>query len=334
MTFLGMAFDTIQALEYSENQAPPPIDFASDELDRESALYEEEDNQRSFFEENREESEEEYTRAIPGITVVYKTYKNDIDWLKYSLLTFDKFCTDNIHEIIIYYHDQCERKLFEMLSTIQLKNKYRTIPVVYDIHGYLKQMVVKCMCFKDVKTEYIAFIDSDIIFTYTFSCKTYCIGDDGKIIWLIQRKNDQNNKQPQWWVWQDAVIKMTQAPMNTYYMCNGFPFFLKRKTLKEAYHKFLEVHKVNYNEFCRDWLASYGIKITDPISGKNGKFLILASIFEEFEYFGWYASRYNTADYNFTEIRQRNCVTKQFWSHGGLTEAARAEIEQLLSSKN
>jgi len=79
-------------------------------------------------------------------TVVYKTYKNDLKWLKYSLLSLQKYVS-NISELIIYYHDECELDLINLMNELDLKLKTKLIPVVYDMNGYIKQIVVKCMCF-------------------------------------------------------------------------------------------------------------------------------------------------------------------------------------------
>ena len=126
-------------------------------------------------------------------SIVYKTYKNDVDWLKYSLLSIDKFITDTNYEIVIYYHDECEDYLKSMISSISLKNEYRLIPVNYDINGYLKQMVVKCMCFSDIENDIILIMDSDVILNSCFSYQDM-ISDD-KINWYFLERNDENTKQ-------------------------------------------------------------------------------------------------------------------------------------------
>ena len=74
-------------------------------------------------------------------TIVYKTYEQDLKWLKYSLLSVDKFLS-GMKEVIIYYHDKCYDNIIQMLNSINLNFKYRLIPVEYDINGYIKQMVV------------------------------------------------------------------------------------------------------------------------------------------------------------------------------------------------
>ena len=122
-------------------------------------------------------------------TIVYKTYDNDLVWFKYSLLSVNKFVF-NISEIIIYYHDSCEKKIIEILSENNFIIPYRIIPIKYDFHGYLKQMVVKSMCFNDVKTEYVVFVDSDVIFTKPYTPEFGLKND--KIIWKIQIKDKKN----------------------------------------------------------------------------------------------------------------------------------------------
>lgn len=259
-------------------------------------------------------------------TVVYKTYKNDLDWLKYSLISLDKYVSD-ISEVIIYYHDKCECELTELLNVLTLKLEIKIIPIIYDIHGYIKQMVVKCMCFRDVKTDLIMYMDSDVIFNNYYSPK-FSI-EENKVKWIIQKRNDHNKNMEFWSVWEKSVENMTNDKMNIFYMSNEFPFILKTKTVEEAYYKFLEIHGVDYNTFCKNLLEINKVSIDDPIAGENGKFSIMSSIFEEFEYLGWYSYNH-TDDYTFTEIKGNIEFKKQFWSHGGLTDDIEIEIKKML----
>ena len=256
-------------------------------------------------------------KNIKTYSIVYKTYKNDLEWLKYSLLSVDKFITDEEYEVVIYYHDKCEVDIKNILSDIKLKNDYRLIPVNYDINGYLKQMVIKCMCFNDISNDIIMIMDSDVIFNDYFSYKEM-INDD-KINWYFLDRNSDNDNQDQWLVWQDAVFNMTNEKMSKFYMYNGFPFLFKRKTLEDAYDKFIEINKINYKN----------VKVDDKITGSNGKFRIMSTIFEEFEYLGWFSNKF-THDYNFMEGANKLNVRKQFWSHGGLTDKIKKEIEEII----
>jgi hypothetical protein len=256
-------------------------------------------------------------------TIVYKTYENDLKWLKYSLISVNKY-VDNINEIIIYYHDKCYENLNNIIKSINAKIPIRLIPVIYDIHGYLKQMVIKCMCFNDVNTSHILFIDSDVIFKKKYTYKNLIEND--KISWYILKRTPQNYNEDQWITWEKSVYNMTNNAMNIYYMYNGFPFLIKKDTLHDAYNKFIEIHNKDYNTYCKEYLTKLNININDSITGSNGKFRELATIFEEFEYFGWYANNF-TDNYLFIESPSNNSeYLTQYWSHGGLNSNIESEI--------
>lgn len=261
-------------------------------------------------------------------TIVYKTYKNDLDWLKYSLLSIKKYIS-NTPEIVIYYHDQCLEELNILLEELNIDLKYRLIPVEYDINGYLKQMVIKCMCFEDITTEYILIMDCDVILNEFFDIKDL-IDESGKINWYYLSKTESNNKDDQWRVWEKSIKNMVNEDMNNFYMYNGFPFLFKRETLDLAYQKFISIHRIDYNDFCKRLLSENNISINDPITGVDGKFETMATIFEEFEYLGWYSYNY-TNDYRFIEGPNILSIRSQFWSHGGLTPEIKNEIERILS---
>jgi hypothetical protein len=267
-------------------------------------------------------------------TIVYKTYSKDLQWLKYSLQSVDKFVRD-VQNIIIYYHDVCYKELADMLQQIQLKQPFfvRLIPVNYDIHGYLKQMVIKCMCFEDVSTDYIVFVDCDVIFKSDYSPNlTFTEDEQGtRIKWYVQKKNASNQNGDQWKVWAPSVEKMTRQSMSVYYMNNGFPFVVKKSTLHMAHDKFVEMHGCNYFTFCKKYLDEKRILPSMPIAGPKGRFLEMAAIFEEFEYIGWYAAHFDSDNYVFVEEPSQNANYQlQFWSHGGLTMAIEDQIKSIL----
>lgn len=277
-----------------------------------------------------------------SFTIVYKTYQNDLLWINYSLQSINKFVYD-IDEIIIYYHNECKANLEQLLSIIQLKFPLRIIPVIYDFHGYVKQMVVKSMCFQDVKTDYVVFVDSDVIFDKPYTPKIKLINteinteiqnqieiktqQENKIIWNIINKTETNKNDCQWSVWEKSVENMTQKPMNIYYMANGFPFVMKTITLHDAYYKFIEIHNMDYNQFCKIHLDANNVKVYQSIFNV---FTTCAKIFEEFEYLGWYAHNF-TNDYIFTDDQSKNTNNyKQYWSHGGITSQISSEINSIL----
>ena len=262
---------------------------------------------------------------MADITIVYKTYENDLQWLRYSLLSIKKFVT-NYNAILIYCHDKAIDSLTRLL--IDIKMDVTVLPVTYDFHGYIKQMVVKCMCYKDVTTKYVVILDSDTVFT-----KNYDMGDliraDGKIEWIYSMKT-VNSTGPEWVVWKKAYEDMTNTPQNIHFMSNGFPFIFTRESLEKAEQAFKSRHRMDYNEFCLKRLKSKNIKISDKITDN---FPILATIFEEFEWLGYYCKN-NSSDYVFLDNtnNSRNIwsVLKQHWSHGGITKEIKNELETTL----
>lgn len=255
-------------------------------------------------------------------TLVYKTYENDLDWLRYSLISVKKYIIDT-PPIIIYYHRNCFDRLIEILSNLDLV--VDLIPVDYDIHGYLKQMVIKCLCYQDVKSEYIMIMDCDVILKKEFDIIE--LFTDGKINWSVLRKNPNNESESLWSVWEKSIENMVNEKMITFYMWNGFPFVFKRQTLVDADLMFQSMHQMDYNTFCKFHLTRCNISCSDPLTGPDGKFPILATIFEEFEYLGWFAYNH-TNDYNFIEsLSTMTSKRTQYWSHGGITPKIDEEIK-------
>lgn len=263
------------------------------------------------------------------ITVIYKTYNNDLQWLYYSLLSIKKFVS-GIKEIIIYCHDACLKKLVKLVNNVNLSNiEYRIIPVSYDFHGYLKQMVVKSMCFNDINTKYIVILDSDNIINTSINFKDL-IDPSGKIVWYYL---DNIPKDSDVIVWKEAYETMTKTTQNVHYMENHFPFIFTKKSMKEAYNKFIEMHGIDYDTFCKRGCEKYNIKIEDSIAGSKGRFSDMAKVFEEFEWLGYYCHNFSK-DYIFRPVELKNKDKKsiiiQFWSHGGLTNDIKKQIETIL----
>ena len=259
------------------------------------------------------------------ITIMYKTYENDIEWLKYSLLSVRKYIK-GYKNIVIYCHDKALEKLHTMLKDIDMS--ITVIPVTYDFHGYIKQMVVKCECYKDIHSKYIVIFDSDLLFTDYYDLNNL-IGSNGKIQWLYSKKT-ATSVGPEWHVWKKSFEDMTKTPQDIHFMSNGFPFIFTRESLEKAAIAFQTLHNMSYSEFCISRLNNNNIKIHDKILDT---FPILATIFEEFEWLGFYCKS-SSLDYEFLNSncsgREVHSKTKQYWSHGGLTLEIEREIKKTL----
>ena len=253
-------------------------------------------------------------------TIVYKTYKQDLGWLRYSLLTLKKFVT-GFKEIIIYCHDICCGELYQLVNEIKIN--CRIIPVSYDYHGYLKQMVVKTMCYNDVSTKYIAIVDSDNIFNKSLNLYDLLM-DDGRIPWHYKSPVPASHEIC---VWKESYENMTKTKQDRYYMQNGFPFIFTAESMRLANNKFIEIHGIDYATFCKNGCQKFNIQVEDSICKR---FLDLAKIFEEFEWLGFYCQTYSD-DYIFINSIDKSKPSQllQFWSYGGITPEIKSTIDKL-----
>jgi len=271
-------------------------------------------------------------------TLIYKTYKNDLDWLKYSLLSLKKYLDPiNIFEIIIYTHDVAFVDLCNLIKLIDMNTfiTCRIIPVHYDYHGYIKQMVVKSTCYLDCQTKYIIILDSDLILKQKLNCSHF-IKDDGKIEWFYLKKEDDPTNVV-FNVWKTAYEDSTYTKQKNHYMSNGFPFVFTKKSLENAHNKFIELHKCNYDQYCKQRCILYKIPIHVKITDAFPK---LSKIFEEFEYLGFFCHNYSD-EYNFLTTKEllmkkqlqqinNHSFFIQNWSHGGITPKILNEINAIL----
>lgn len=259
---------------------------------------------------------------MTDFTIVYITYQPDLVWLRYSLLSLQKFVT-GFKELIIYCHDVCCKELYDLVSEIQIT--CRIIPVSYDYHGYEKAMVVKCMYYLDVRTSYIMTVDSDNIFNARLNVHDL-IDSSGVIPWYYLKNMPVNHEGR---VWKKAYEDITKTQQDKYYMENNFPFVFTTESLRLANDKFIELHGVNYDTFCKNQCKRLNIQISDKITNR---FSDLASIFIDLEWLGFYCQNFSS-DYIFIDsaLRTTNKPLLQFWSHGGLTDEIKQQIETLLA---
>ena len=230
-------------------------------------------------------------------TIVYKTYKNDLQWLEYSLESLKKYLVPvNIFEIIIYTHDVDYSEVVQLLDKLQIKHfvPYRVLPVAYNFHGYIKQMSVKVNCYKDVQTKYVVLLDCDLILQKYLDIE-WLIREDGKIEWkYLKIEDDPTN--PVFSVRKKACEDSNMIEKKIHYTSNGFPFIFTRKSLEDASNKFIEMHGRDYDSYCYVRCHDEHINVESPTTSI---FNILTNIFSEFEYLGFFCHYYST-EYIFT----------------------------------
>jgi hypothetical protein len=261
-----------------------------------------------------------------NFTIVYKTYATDFAWLEYSLKTLKKF-TSGFDRILIYCHDTDCKDLLAMLIVWNLESDCDVIPIQYNYCGYIKQMVTKAMCFQDVTTSHVVILDSDVVFTNGVDFRSL-INESGKIPWRIIEKHDE--PQSVWTVWKKAYEDMTKTPQDVHFMENHFPFVFTAGSLRDAHNKFIELHGLTYEEFCLKRCNQLNLAPDTPTLPHFGT---LATVFEEFEWLGFYCRAWSD-HYEFYRGEHRSIrnSTKQYWSHGGITPEIKAELNALLKS--
>jgi hypothetical protein len=168
-------------------------------------------------------------------------------------------------------------------------------------------------------------VDSDVIFNNNI-CVNDLLEPDGKIKWYYLTSIPSGHEVL---VWKESYEAMTKTVHDRHYMMNGFPFVFTTESLKSANEKFIEIHGMDYSDFCKKGCARFNIKAHESV---RSRFLDLAKIFEEFEWIGFYCQRFSD-DYIFVdyELRTVSKPTIQFWSHGGLTLDIKRRLETLLA---
>jgi hypothetical protein len=225
-----------------------------------------------------------------------------------------------------------------MLEKMNMANymKFRVIPIHYNYHGYIKQMVIKASCYKDCYSKYIIMLDSDLLLKKHLNFNSL-IREDGKIEWKYLQKKD-NLFNSVFTVWNKACEDSNKCPKNEHYMSNGFPFIFTRKSLFNAAKKFKEMHKCDYENYCLNRVNHYNIRVDDKTTDIFHK---LCQIFTEFEYLGFYCHHYSD-DYIFAFTPyckmdaqfQKNNDDSYFiqnWSHGGINIDAQNLIKSILN---
>ena len=271
-------------------------------------------------------------------SIIYKTYKNDLQWLEYSLLSLKKFLNPiNVFELIIYTHDVVFFDVQTLLKKIQMKQfiNYRVIPVHYNYHGYIKQQQVKADCYKDVKTKYVIFLDSDLLLKRPLNFNSL-IREDKKIEWKYLKKEDDPGNQV-FSVWKKACEDATRTPKTLHYMSNGFPFIFTTKSLEEAANHFINLHNCDYEAYCHKRCRHENIQINDSTVPAFDR---LSRVFTEFEYLGYFCHHFSN-DYVFTTTPYCRMYAQfqkdnddsyfiQNWSHGGFNVQILKKIKQIL----
>ncbi len=231
--------------------------------------------------------------------IYIRTYKGDLEWLKYCLRSIGKFAT-GFNQVIICI-PETQRHLIDSWN---LTSEKIITCKDYGNRDYLGQQVSKLYSWRDTDADFILFMDSDCIFTRPVRPEDYF--KDGK---PIIYKTDYS-KVGDAICWKAVTEKFIGFPLQFEYM-RQMPLVYRRDTL--------------YN-LCA---GSFG---------ENFETMILqqpANQFSEFNLIGAYAEAFEPENYEFIETdlattsRFESNPLIQYWSWGGI-DSKREEIENYL----
>jgi hypothetical protein len=227
------------------------------------------------------------------MTIFIKTYKNDLKWLKYCLMSIAKYAQD--FKVVIVADEDCKRDLDGWNLT---REKVFYVKPSYE--GYLYQQEVKLRAFIYVDTEYVLFMDCDCIFTDYVNLDSFL--KDGKPTLLKTPYEDI----PEVMFWKTTTEDAIGFEVNFEYMRrNGLCY--RTETIMNL-----------WGDFSIRFLPKLKI-------ARNRQF-------SEFNLIGAYIEKYEENLYNIVNTRDEIPYhpVKQFWSYSGLNKNDLKEIQVYL----
>lgn len=224
--------------------------------------------------------------------IFYRSYKNDFEWLGYSLKSVNKFasgfnrvhiavptedlaCVPSVHgEGLHIVHDNCE--------------------------GYMGQQITKLHADEFCEADYVAHLDSDCILEKKLYAGNLFI--NGKPVYLREDGTDSP--------WIDiAAVTLGWRDSNEY-----------MRRLPIVYPRWI------YLEF-RNWIEKkHGMSLDNWVAIQPSR------RFSEFQSLGQWAYEYHRDAFHWMHPSEFPAYVSQFWSWGGITPEIKEKIDNILAS--
>lgn len=224
--------------------------------------------------------------------IFIRTYKGDLEWLKYCLRSIHKFCTGFDEIIIAIPFNQAH-----FLIPFNLIRERVVHSLVYE-RDYLGQQISKLQAFKHTRADYIMFVDSDCVFHAPASPELFM--QDGKPVILKTHYSKAGDAI----CWQDITEQFAGYRPEYEYM-RRMPLLYRRDTLEAL------------------WDDSLQERIMAQPGHSFSEFNLIGAYAEKHE-----AEKYVFLDTD--KIELPSAVLKQHWSWGGLNNDLRKELEEIL----
>jgi hypothetical protein len=243
----------------------------------------------------------------PVCDIFIKTYPEDYEWLKYCMRSIDKFCTGFRRIAMMSPYKDCPRP-----EPMVKRDHLFVLGVDSDRDpGYLWQQSVKLHADQHTDADFIIFADSDCVFTKPVTPADFI--RDGKPVWVMKPMSEAREDERKAWA---PVIEKFMGHYPERHMMVRHPFIVPRSVLPEM------------RQFCK---YRHGVELSDYIMAQAVPGQPLALTFSEWQCLGAFAFEHQHD--KFTWVHEKDagepCVHQE-WSHGGLTDAIRAKLEQIL----
>jgi hypothetical protein len=233
-----------------------------------------------------------------GTSIFIKTWKNDLQWLKYCMDSIRKYCS-GFDEIVIASDAGCADAVRVFCPDARVES------VKEWGNGYIQQQWVKLCADKLINGEQILFVDSDCIFHTPFTPEDFM--KDGKpillkILYSELAKCPLGSKALHWRKVTEDVVKWN---VEWEYM-RRCPMMFLSSTVRETREMF-------------PWLEEY---LRQLKSQKFSEFNVLGAVVENIE-----PENYSIID---AHDYLPPCPAKQFRSWDGISHEIQLEIEGFL----
>jgi hypothetical protein len=225
------------------------------------------------------------------IDIFYKSYAKDFEWLYYSLKSIKKYLT-GYNKIVIVIPEQDKELLnYDIINELNCE-----IHFVNEYgNGYIYQQFIKMTAHKYCNSKFILYSDSDLIFNTNIDLQNFIIDEKPEILYTDYSKVGDAI------CWKEVTEKFMGRELNYEFM-RRLPLIYHRSTIVEINER--------YN-------------IEDIVMS--------SSTFSEFNAIGAWVF-YNQSDkYKLTNTDNWSYappIGKQYWSHGGLTNEIKSEIQE------
>ncbi len=226
------------------------------------------------------------------VTIFYKVYMADAEWLKFSLRSIVKFAKG--FDSVVVVSDTGEPR--PPIGSME-KHFYVTVPKI----PYTFQQIVKVNADAYTDNQFIMYMDADVCLTRDLNAQDLLIG--GMPIWLKEPFFGMDN--PDVLKRQAELTHFIGQPVEYEFM-RRHPFIIDREALVEM------------RRFC--W-RQHGMSIEDYMFGM--------SACSEFNLCGAFQYHYRRATVAWRRPDEVPVYLRQDWSHGGLTDTIKQELERL-----